>query len=216
MTKSADIANCVKSGDTRQTAVLVTRAIDENCPAGHILREGLVAGMMETLKSFRKDEVLDQEVLVADQAMNAGLEIVMPILEAEHTAPACTVIIGTLEGDIRTTEKTITSCLMRSLGLKVIDLGTSVSCVRFIEAAIDEKANIIACNASLTTFMPQMKTLVQAADQANIRNKTKTLFSGGPVTEWFCKSINADMYARDIVQAADMAAEYCKKIPCKL
>ena len=98
------------------------------------------------------------------------------------------------------------------MGLKVIDLGNSISYVHFIEAAIKEKAQIIVCSTGLTTFLPQMKALVQAAAKANIRKQTKILLSGGPVTEWFCKSIEADMYAPNLVQAADMAAEYCMQV----
>ncbi|MCL2374873.1 MAG: cobalamin-dependent protein [Treponema sp.] len=144
--------------------------------------------------------------------MKTGLEIVMPVLKKEQGTFLGTVIIGTLGGDIRETEKNIISCLMQSHGLNVIDLGTSVSNLRFIEAAIEEKAEIIACNTSLTIFMPQMKSLVQAAGQADIRGKTKILLSGSPVTEWFCKSIGADIYASDMVQAAEIAAEHCRKL----
>jgi 5-methyltetrahydrofolate--homocysteine methyltransferase len=211
MIELKEISRCVQSGNIKLTAALVTRALEENYPPDEILRKGLAAGIMETERRFRRNEILNAEVFIADQAMKAGLDILMPVFEKEQTKPIGTVIIGTMEGDIRETEKRVTSCLMRSLALRVIDLGTSVSCMRFIEAAIDEKAQIIACNANLTTFLPQMKALVQAANQANIRNRTKILLSGGSVTEWFCKSIDADMYAPDLIQAADMAADYCSR-----
>jgi len=206
-----NISNSIQSGDSDQTRDLVSQALKDNCSPESILMEGLVAGMMETGKRFYRNEILDSEVLIAEQAMKAGLEILEPSLESGHIPAIGTVIIGTLEGDIRDTEKNIISIVMQNLGLKVIDLGTSVSNMRFIEAAIEEKANIIACTAALTTFLPQMKSLVQAASLANIRGRTKILFSGGPVTEWFCKSIDADMYAPDLVRAAEIAADYCKK-----
>ena len=212
MTELTEIADSVQKGDIGQTAALVNQAIKDNHQPERILRDGLINGMLAAEKRFRRNEILDTEVLIADQAMRAGVGVLRPLLEAQQPAPIGTVIIGTLEGDIRGTEKFVTSCLLQILGLRVIDLGTSVSSIRFIEAAIDEKAQIIACNTNLTTFLPQMKALVQAAGQANIREKTKILFSGGPVTEWFCKSINADMYAPDLVQAAEMAAEYCAQL----
>jgi len=211
MTAMKNISISIQSGDISQTRDLVSKAIGDNCSPESILMEGLVAGMMETGKRYYRNEILDSEVLIAEQAMNAGLQILMPSLETVHTTTTGTVIIGTLEGDIRDTEKNLISVVMQSMGLKVVDLGTSVSNMRFIEAAIEEKANIIACTAALTTFLPQMKSLVQAAGQANIRGRTKILFSGGPVTEWFCKSIDADLYAPDLVRAAQIAAEYCRK-----
>jgi len=207
-----DISTAVQSGKTVQTVALVEEALKENIPPGRILREALIESIMKTEKRFQKNEILETELLVAERAMKAGLEVLMPLLNAAQEQPIGTVVAGTMEGDIRDIEKDIIVSLMRSLGLRVIDLGTSVSNIRFIECAMEEKANIIACTTSLTSFLPQMKFLVQAAEQAKIRGKTKILLSGGPVTEWFCKSIEADMYAPDLVQAAEMTAAYCKKL----
>ena len=212
MTILSNISDSVQEGNTLQTENLVTQALKENCPPEDILRKGLVAGMMEMEKKFHKNEILDSEVLIAERTMKAGLQILMPVLRKRQSSFLGTVITGTLEGDIRETEKDIISYLMQIMGLKVIDLGASVSSIRFVEAAIEEKAHIISCTTSLTIFLPQMKSLVQTASQANIRGKTKILLSGGPVTEWFCKSIEADMYAPNPVRAAEIAAEHCKKI----
>ena len=212
MTNLKNISASVQDGNTRQTEMLVARALAANCPPTEILRDGLVAGMLEIEKRFNKNEIFDLEVIIAERAMKAGLEVLMPSLQKSQSQFLGTVITGTLEGELRETGKDIISCLMQSLGLKVIDLGTSISNARFIEAAIEEKAQIIACNTSLTIFLPQMKSLVQAAGQAEIRGRTKILLSGRPVTEWFCKSIEADMYAPNPVQAAEIAAAYCKKV----
>jgi len=210
-----NISMSVQAGNTGQTEILVTKALEKNNTAG-ILREGLIAGMMEIQKKFRRNEILDSEVVIAEQAMNAGLQALMLMLNKTQSSTIGTVITGTLEGDIREIEKNIISVMMRSLGLRVADLGASVSCARFIEGAIEEKAHIIACTTTMTTFLPQMKSLVQAAIQVNIRGKTKILLSGAPVTEWFCKGIEADMYAPDMIQAAELAAEYCRKTVKKI
>ena len=206
-----DISNSVQSGDTRRTVDLIGKAIADKCQPFLILREGLVAGMMESEKKFQKNEILDSEVLIAEQAMKAGLSLLAPVLEEAKKTPIGNAVIGTPEGDIRDTEKTIISIMMRYMGLKVKDLGTSVSNIQFIEAALEERAQLIVCTTSLTTFLPRMKSLMQAAAQANIRSKTKLLFTGRPVTEWFCKSIDADLYAPDPVQAAEIAVEYCRR-----
>ena len=207
-----EISTSVQEGNSRHTGDLIVQALKDHCPAADILRDGLAAGMIEMKKRFHKNEILDSDILIAEWAMKAGLQILMPFLKKEQPSFLGTVITGTLEGDIRETEKNILACLMQSQGLRVMDLGVSVSNARFVEAAIEEKAEIIACNTELTVFMPQMRLLVQAVSQAEIRTKTKILFSGGPVTEWFCKSIEADMYGPDPIRAAEIAAEYCKKI----
>lgn len=207
-----EISGAVQSGSTLRTAELTCAAMKEQIRPAALLRDGLVTGLLEAVKRFHRGEILDTEVLVAERAMKAGLELLIPLLKEEREAPIGTVVTGTLEGDIRDIEKDIISIMMQSIGLKVIDVGTSVPVVHFIEAAAEGKAQIIAVTASLTIFLPQMKSLTQAASQANMRGKTKILLSGGPVTEWFCKSIEADMYAPDPIRAAEIAAEYCRRI----
>ena len=211
MTILHSISTNVQAGNTRHLKDLIAQALKENCLPADILREGLVAGMMEMQKKFHKYEILESELLIAELTMKSGLQILMPVIKNEQTPCLGIVITGTLEGDIRETEKDIISYLMQSLGLRVIDLGSSVSSVQFIEAAVEEKARLIVCTTDLTLFLPRMKSLVQAASQANIRQKIKILLSGRPVTEWFCKGIEADMYAPDPIRAAEIAAEYCKK-----
>ena len=210
MTILQSIFSSVQAGNTMLTELLVAQALDERYPPAEILRKGLAAGLIKTMKRFHLYEIFDSEVLLAERAVKAGIHILMPALEKTQGPSAETVITGTLEGDIREIEKDICSILMKSLGLKVIDLGTSVTNTRFVEAATEERARLLVCSTSLTTFLPQMKALVQAATQANIRTKTKILLSGAPVTEQFCKSIGADLYAPDVLLAADIAVDYCK------
>ena len=207
-----NISASVQEGNIRKTEDLVAQALRAGSPPADILMQGLAAGMIETEKRFYRNEILDSDVLTAELAMKAGFHSLMPVLRENQSPFLGTAVTGTLEGELRETGKDIISCLMQGQGLRVIDLGASVSPASFVGAAIEERAEIIVCTTALTVFMPQMKLLVQSAAQADIRGKTKILLSGGPVTEWFCKSIEADMYAPDPVLAAEMAAEHCKKL----
>jgi methanogenic corrinoid protein MtbC1 len=203
-----DIAEHIQEGKAKEASKLIVQAINENHDIDCILKEGLIAGMTSVDRRFRKNEISVPELLVAERAMNMGIQIVKAHLNNREAAPKGTVVIGTLEGDILEREKNLTSIMMQGLGLKVIDLGVSVSTGQMISAAIEEKAQIIACSAALTTYLPQMKSLVQAAASAQIRDTVKILISGGPVTVQFCRCIGADMYAPDVVSAAEMAAAY--------
>jgi methanogenic corrinoid protein MtbC1 len=208
MTNLNEIAENVQAGKAKDVSRLISRAINENCSIDRIVREGLIAGMAVVDRQFRKNEISIPDLLIAERAMNRGIQIIQSYLSAVAMIPKGTVVIGTLEGDILEREKNLTSIMMQGLGLKVVDLGVSVSTGQLIAAAIEEKAQIIACSAALTTYMPQMKSLVQAANSAKIRDMVKILISGGPVTVQFCRCIGADMYAPDVASAAEMAAAY--------
>jgi methanogenic corrinoid protein MtbC1 len=216
MVDLSDIAETIQEGKAKETSDLIAQAIGENHDIDRIVKEGLVAGMIEVDRRFRKNEISVPDLLVAERAMNMGIQIIKDCLSGRETAPKGTVIIGTLEGDILEREKNLTSIMMQGLGLKVIDMGVSVSTGQLISAAIEEKAQIIACSTALTSYLPQMKSLVQAAASAQIRNTVKILISGGPVTVQFCRCIGADMYAPDVVSAAEMAAAYFNTRPDSL
>jgi methanogenic corrinoid protein MtbC1 len=203
-----EIAENIRAGKAKETSGLISQAIKEHYDISRIVKEGIIAGMTAVDRRFQKNEISIPELLIAERAMNMGIQVIQSHLDSKTTTPKGTVVVGTLEGDILEREKNLTSIMMQGLGLKVVDLGVSVSTGQLISAAIEEKAQIIACSAALTTYMPQMKSLVQAAASAQIRSSVKILISGGPVTVQFCRCIGADMYAPDVISAAEMAAAY--------
>jgi len=101
---------------------------------------------------------------------------------------------------------------MKGKGLTVIDLGTDVSPARFLEEAIQNNANIIACSALLTTTMKEMGNVVKAVKDANLQHTIKVMVGGAPVTESYKSSIGADVYTSDAATAAEVALALCKKI----
>jgi methanogenic corrinoid protein MtbC1 len=205
-----DISESLQSGKARETSVLITQAIQENYSVESILKLGLIPGITAVQERLRKNEIFMPDMLVAARAMNIGIKTLRPCLAASGAEPKGTVVIGTVKGDLRDTEKNLAAIMMEGIGLKVVDLGVSVSHERFIEAAAREKAQVIFCLALRTGTMSQMKILVQACAGAGIRGRVKIMIAGYPVTETYCRVIGADLYAPDAVNAAEMALAHCK------
>ncbi|MDR0387286.1 MAG: cobalamin-dependent protein [Treponema sp.] len=207
-----DISSNLQSGKARETSALITKAIAENYTIDTIVKQGLLAGIRAAEARYGRNEVLVPEIRMARRAMEWGIRRIKQAIAAAGRTALGTVVIGTVEGDIEDRDKNIIAVMMESRGLRVIDLGTSVSPAEFIETAQTEHATIIACSASLVTTMAQMKIVVQEALAAGIRNKVKIILTGAPVTERYCRLIGADMYAHDAVAAADLAQAYCGSI----
>ncbi|MDR0525614.1 MAG: cobalamin-dependent protein [Spirochaetaceae bacterium] len=209
MLELQEIARTLQSGKAQEMMSLISRAIAEQYPVGDILKHGLIPGMAEVERRYRKNEIFITEVLITARALNLGIRQLQPYLEACESPQKGTVVIGTAKGDIQEIEKNLIGVMMRGLGLRVIDLGASVPSERFIEAAEREHARIIVCTASLTTTMPHLKALTQAVADAKLREKVKIMIGGAPVTKHYCEAIGADMYAQDAVSAAEIAEAYC-------
>ena len=209
MTDLNEISRALQSGKAKQVKLLVQQAIDDGLDAQSILEQGLLSGMAVIGEKFKNNEVFVPEVLVAARAMNQGAALLKPILAASGTKAAGRACIGTVRGDLHDIGKNLVRMMLESKGLEVIDLGTDVAPETFVRTAIDSDCQIICCSALLTTTMPAMREVVEATENAGIRERVKIMIGGAPVTQAYCDEIGADGYTPDAASAADLAASYC-------
>ena len=106
-------------------------------------------------------------------------------------------MIGTVEGDVHDIGKNIVVILLKGSGFTVHDLGVDVPPERFVEAIEELQPDVVALSALLTTTMPAMKTVIEAMDNAGVRDRVRVIVGGAPITEEFARSIGADGYGRD-------------------
>lgn len=204
-----EISTNLQQGKAKVVKELVQKAIDEGLDVKTILEEGLLSGMNIIGEKFKNNEVYVPDVLIAARAMNAGTELLKPLLVAGGVKAKGKVVLGTVKGDLHDIGKNLVRMMMEGKGLEVIDLGIDVPAEKFIKTAIDNQAQIIACSALLTTTMGEMKNVVEGSKEAGIRDDITIMVGGAPVNENFCKSIGADIYTADAASAADAAAKVC-------
>jgi 5-methyltetrahydrofolate--homocysteine methyltransferase len=178
-----------------KVADLVRDEIGKGTEISTILNKGLIAPLDEVGKKFSEGEFFVPEMLRAAQAMKAGLEVLRPLLAETESRPKGTVVIGTVKGDQHDIGKNLVVMMLEGAGFRVIDLGVDVETDRFISAARENKAEIVALSALLTTTMLAMKTTVAAIKEKG--SAVKTIVGGAPVTEAFAQKIGADGYSKD-------------------
>lgn len=205
------ISEMLQKGKRKDVQKLCQQAVDEGISAGDVLTKGLLAGMDVIGTKFKANEIFVPQVLIAARAMKAGSEVLKPYLTDEDAAGKGKIVIGTVQGDLHDIGKNLVIMMLEGKGFEVVDLGVDVSPDRFIQAAIDEDADIIGMSALLTTTMPMMGEVVKAAENSGIRNKIKIMVGGAPVTKEFAESIGADAYTEDAPSAAEKALEFVSK-----
>ncbi len=200
-----DISAALQKGRAKVVRELVSQAVTEGLTAKQILDDGLLHGMDIIGKKFKVNELYVPDVLVAARAMNAGTEILKPLLMASGIEAAGKVVLGTCKGDLHDIGKNLVKMMMEGKGLEVVDLGVDIGAETFVNAAIENEAAIIACSALLTTTMGEMANVVKIAEEKGVRDKFTIMVGGAPVNESFKESIGADIYAPDAASAADEA-----------
>jgi methanogenic corrinoid protein MtbC1 len=217
MVNLSDISQSLQSGKAGETSDLIARAVKEHYSVDSIIKQGLIPGMYAVTDRYKRKEIFQPELLVAERAMNIGIRTLRSAIASvtgnSAGKAAGAVIIGAVKGDRRDIEKNLMALIMEGLGLRVIDLGNGVSPERFIEAAIAEKARVILCTVNLPAALGQLKLVVHAAVSSGARNRVTIMVSGAPVTQKYCRAIGADCYVKDTVAAAEMAGSICAKQP---
>jgi 5-methyltetrahydrofolate--homocysteine methyltransferase len=181
--------------------------LDRGWEATRVLEDALVGGMAIVGVDFRDGILFVPEVLMAANAMKAGMAILKPILSETGAKPVGKMVIGTVKGDIHDIGKNLVGMMMEGAGFEVIDLGINVEADTYIDAMEEHEANILGMSALLTTTMPYMKVVIDTMKEKGVRDDYIVLVGGAPLNEEFGEAIGADAYCRDAATAVETAKE---------
>ena len=176
-----------------------------------VLTEALVEGMRIVGIDFRDGILFVPEVLLAANAMKAGMSILRPLLAETGAPPTGKVVIGTVKGDIHDIGKNLVGMMMEGAGFEVIDLGINNPVEDYLAALEEHKPDILGMSALLTTTMPYMKVVIDTLKEKGLRDDYIVLVGGAPLNEEFADAIGADAYCRDAAVAVETASEMIKR-----
>ncbi len=205
-----DIYDAVMEFDEEEVPGLIRKELDAGTEVRKILDEGLIAALDVIGERFSAGIIFVPEMLMAAEAVQAGLNILRPLLIDTGVKPMGTIVLGTVKGDLHDIGKNLVGMMFEGAGFNLIDLGTDVDPEEFITAAQENDADIVAMSGLLTTSMPEMERAVKALREANkTRNiNVKTMVGGPPINEEFATKIGADGYSMDAPSAVDRARRF--------
>ncbi len=198
-----DIYRAVLQFDKKGMAAMVRDELDSGTEITSILNEGLIAALDEVGERFSRGELFIPEMLQAARTAQEGLDFLKPLLTESDAHSTGTVVIGTVKGDLHDIGKSLVKMMLKGAGFQVVDLGVDVTVERFIQTVEENRADILALSALLTTTMPAMSETVARFRENG--NPVKVMVGGAPVTEAFAERIGADGYAGDASQAVSLA-----------
>lgn len=209
----SDLADAVVAGDVHKARKLAQKMVDEGLSA-----DAAVKKMMEAMgvvdRKFERKEYFTVDVAAASSAMREALKILEPSLKANQADSSDVrdkVVIGSLKGNIQGLGKDIVAAALRSAGFSVVDLGVDVSPEALVEAAVREKARVIAVSVSLRETVPHLKEVVDLLRQRKLTGQIKTVIGGRAVSEQTLSEYALDAYARDAPECVEKVKELLKK-----
>ena len=182
--------------------------LDRGWAPYQVLTIALVGGMKIVGDDFRDGILFVPEVLLAANAMKAGMFILKPLLIETGAPRMGKMVIGTVKGDIHDIGKNLVGMMMEGAGFEVVDLGINNAADKYLEALLREEADILGMSALLTTTMPYMKVVIDTLKEKGIRDNYIVLVGGAPLNEEFGRAIGADAYCRDAAVAVETAKQF--------
>lgn len=205
-----EIKEAVIDGDEDLATELAEKVLEENLNPVDAVQEGFIKGIEEIGNSWKAGEAFLPDVMMAADAMKAGMAVLEPAIAelGGSDEGAGKIVLGTVEGDIHDIGKNIVGALLTAAGFKVYDIGIDQKAEDFLSKAQEVGARVIAASALLTTTMNAQKELIQYLEEKNVRDQFKVIIGGGPTSKAWADEIKADGWA----ETADEAAELCRNL----
>lgn len=205
MASYSDLSKGVLSGDDSLVKTITQTLIDSGSDPLEIINQGLIAGMNIVGTRFKNGDMFVPEVLMAARAMSEGINLVRPLISEADMPSEGKVVVGTVKGDLHDIGKNLVGMMMESAGFTVINLGVDIAPEKFVEAAKEHKADIVAMSALLTTTMLSMKDTIELFKEEGLRDKVRIIIGGAPISQEFADEIGADGFAPDAASACELS-----------
>jgi 5-methyltetrahydrofolate--homocysteine methyltransferase len=202
------LAQGIIDGDKNIVLEEVQRCLTENVSPQSIMDDHLVRGMSEVGRLFEEGEYFVPELMMSAHAMQEAMKVLNPLLTNSGVQKIGRVVIGTVKGDFHDIGKNLVAAMLEGGGFEVVDLGVDVSPEKFTEATRQQTGTLVAMSALLTTTMPQMKNVIEKLEAEGLRNTSKVIIGGAPVTSEFAKQIGADGYSDNASTAVTLVKSF--------
>ena len=203
------MAEAIVAGDAEAAAGLARRALEDGLDLQEVIDQGYIAGIRRVGLLWESGDYFLPELITSAACMQAAMAVLKPALEASAAAGLSRgrIVIGTIEGDIHDIGKNLVASMLAANGVDVIDLGADVKPDRFIDAAVEARADVIGLSALLTTTMLGQRRVVERLRERGLRDRFKVLVGGAPVNRAWAADIGADAYGENALAAVALAGE---------
>jgi 5-methyltetrahydrofolate--homocysteine methyltransferase len=202
MSINDELYDAIVFGERDKVVEIVQQAVDAGDNVVELLNTTMIPALREVGDQFSRGEVFVPEMLVSARAMQAGVDIIEPLLVSSGHEPIARVCIGSVKGDLHDIGKNLVVMMLKGSGFEVNDLG--VDCrIETFEEAVNSGAQVICLSALLSTTRNEMRPVIEHFRDRDV----KIVVGGAVITEEFADSIGADAFGIDASDAVRAVRE---------
>ncbi|TDS32403.1 homocysteine S-methyltransferase family protein [Halanaerobium congolense] len=191
----------------KSEAARLTEAVLKEKKAIEVVNEYLIPALDIVGERYEKGEIfLPQLVQSAETVKEA-----FAVLKAEMARTGGgdiskgKIIMATVKGDVHDIGKNIVKTVLENYGYQIIDLGKNVNIKEIVSTVKVNKIKLLGLSALMTTTVKNMEKTIKKVRE--ICPETKIMVGGAVLTADYADMIEADFYARDAKEAAEIAKQ---------
>ena len=187
--------------DADEVKKIVAEALKDNVAPAQLIDDGLLPVIKEIGEMFERNEVFLPHMVMASEAVDEAMKMIEPHFTQGEERVRGKLVLGTVEGDLHDLGKNVVMMMLKANGFEVIDIGRDVKAATFVERAKELGAQIIAASSLMSTTRPYQREIIEELERAGLKGKIKVIVGGGPCNLEWAKSIGADGYGHNAVEA---------------
>ena len=208
----AKIKEAIIQGQVKDTEDLVAEAVQSGISPEEVINNGMTEGIAVVGEKFATKEFFLPELMMSGKAMKAGVDVLEPHMRVDGKKAEGTVILGTVKGDSHNIGKNLVGIYLKAAGFNVVDLGEDVPAEKFVQAAIDNDANIIGFSVFCSACTGEGIKIEEALISKGIRDRIKTTAGGCVLTEEDVQKMGADRFGNDAFEAVEICRTFMSEL----
>jgi 5-methyltetrahydrofolate--homocysteine methyltransferase len=175
-------------------------------PALEIINETLLAGMKTVGELFGSGQMQLPFVLQSAEVMKTAVAHLEPHMEKAEDSEESgkgTIVLATVKGDVHDIGKNLVDIIMSNNGYKVVNIGIKQPIAAILEAAEENRADVVGMSGLLVKSTVIMKENLEELNSRQLGKKWPVLLGGAALTRAFVEEDLADMFTGQVRYARD-------------
>ena len=201
------LKQAIIDGEAEDAGELARQGLDQGLDPLVLIDGALTPGINRVGELFTNGDYFIPNLVIAGDAMKEAFKVLEPVLVGDQGQNTILGrgVLGTVEGDVHEIGKTLVGTMLTANGFWVTDIGADKTAAEFVAAVQENQATLVGASALMTTTMLEQRSIIEALQEAGLRDQVKVLVGGSPVSQSWADEIGADGYAEDAMSAVDLA-----------
>ncbi|MBP2703660.1 methionine synthase [Microbispora sp. RL4-1S] len=172
-------------------------------PALEIINDVLLEGMKTVGELFGSGEMQLPFVLQSAEVMKTAVAYLEPYMERVEGEGKGRIVLATVKGDVHDIGKNLVDIILTNNGYEVVNLGIKQPVSTILEAADENKADVIGMSGLLVKSTVVMKENLEEMNARGIADRYPVLLGGAALTRAYVEQDLADLYQGEVRYARD-------------